>query len=81
MALAVLDEVASLHPPLHARVFRLLCRLMGRCRGDLDRSRMLVDRLVHLLWHGCVIPVLDFLDQLRFAIPSSSLSPFTLLGI
>lgn len=65
--LALLDEVASCHKTLHQRVLDLLIKLFESPADDLDVlvmmevKKMLIDRMVHLLSNGFVIPVIKYM--------------------
>ena len=65
--LALLDEVASCHKTLHQKVLDLLIKLFESPADDLDVlvmmevKKMLIDRMVHLLSNGFVIPVIKYM--------------------
>ncbi|CAN7998335.1 unnamed protein product [Ixodes pacificus] len=65
--LALLDEVVVCHSTLHQRVLDLLVRLFEWPPQEeldvlvqLERRKMLLDRMVHLLSRGCVVPVVGY---------------------
>lgn len=65
--LALLDEVVVCHPTLHQKVLELLVRLFESPPQEeldvlvqLERRKMLLDRMVHLLSRGCVVPVVGY---------------------
>ncbi|VDP08398.1 unnamed protein product [Heligmosomoides polygyrus] len=65
-ALCLLDHIATLHPNLHAKAFDVCCQLYEKIAGEneaaeviMERQRLVVDRLVHLLSVGGTIPVLE----------------------
>lgn len=65
--LALIDEVTACHPTLHAQVLDLLVQLFQTQFLDLDVSlymeikKMLLDRMVHLLSKGYVMPVINYI--------------------
>jgi len=67
--MALLDEIVSLHPPLHSRVFALLVKLFSTENDGVDvliqleRRRMLIDRFVLLLSAGYALPVVHYMRQ------------------
>lgn len=67
--LALLDEVTSCHQTLHQRVLDLLTHLFESPAEDLDVlvfmevKKMLIDRMVHLLSKGFVIPVISYMKN------------------
>uniref|UniRef100_A0A182QA94 Negative elongation factor D n=1 Tax=Anopheles farauti TaxID=69004 RepID=A0A182QA94_9DIPT len=67
--LALLDAVASEHVLLHDQILRLLVRLFESKQDGLETSvhlklkEILLDRMIHLLACGCVIPVLKYIRQ------------------
>ncbi|XP_074596702.1 negative elongation factor complex member TH1 [Brevipalpus obovatus] len=67
--LALLDEVATCHTTLHNRVLELLIELYEMPHEDLDVlvqlevKRMLIDRMVHVLSRGCVVPVVNYIKS------------------
>ncbi|KAK3792170.1 hypothetical protein RRG08_055432 [Elysia crispata] len=67
--LVLVDEVVSNHPLLHQRALDLLIRLFEDSYNDLDvlvrleLKKMLLDRMLHLLHKGCVIPVVSFITK------------------
>ncbi|KAL6732410.1 hypothetical protein Aduo_003172 [Ancylostoma duodenale] len=65
-ALCLLDHISTLHPNLHAKAFDICCQLYEKIAGEneaaeviMERQRLVVDRLVHLLSVGGAIPVLE----------------------
>lgn len=65
--LALLDEVVVCHTTLHQKVLDLLVRLFESPPHEeldvlvqLERRKMLIDRMVHLLSRGCVVPVVTY---------------------
>ncbi|CAN7997734.1 unnamed protein product [Ixodes hexagonus] len=65
--LALLDEVVVCHSTLHQKVLDLLVRLFEWPPQEeldvlvqLERRKMLLDRMVHLLSRGCVVPVVGY---------------------
>ncbi|XP_018026023.1 negative elongation factor D [Hyalella azteca] len=67
--LALLDEVVTLHPLLHTPILQLLIELFESEQNDLEIlvqlevRKMLLDRMVHLLSRGCVIPVMSYIKS------------------
>lgn len=67
--LALLDEVVNVHPPLHLKVLDLLTELFQSSHEELDVlvqlevKKMLLDRMLHLLTRGCVVPVLNYIKN------------------
>ncbi|KAF4519090.1 hypothetical protein B566_EDAN001682 [Ephemera danica] len=67
--LAVLDEVVTGHPLLHAAVLQLLVQLFESKQDELEilvqleMRKMLLDRMVNLLSVGCVVPVVQYIKQ------------------
>lgn len=67
--LALLDEVTTCHVTLHQKVLDLLVRLFESTQDDLDvlvqleLKKMLLDRMVHLLSRGCVLPVVNYIKS------------------
>ncbi|GAB6023719.1 beta ketoadipyl CoA thiolase, th1 [Chamberlinius hualienensis] len=67
--LALLDEVVTNHQTLHQKVLDLLVRLFESPQEELDvlvqleRRKMLLDRMVHLLSRGCVLPVVNYIKS------------------
>lgn len=67
--LALLDEVVNIHPPLHLKVLDLLTELFESSHEELDVlvqlevKKMLLDRILHLLTRGCVVPVLNYIKN------------------
>ncbi|KAF2348795.1 TH1 protein [Trinorchestia longiramus] len=67
--LALLDEVVILHPLLHSPILQLLIELFESEQTDLEIlvqlevRKMLLDRMVHLLSRGCVIPVMSYIKS------------------
>uniref|UniRef100_A0A158P8I8 SCD domain-containing protein n=1 Tax=Angiostrongylus cantonensis TaxID=6313 RepID=A0A158P8I8_ANGCA len=65
-ALCLLDHISTLHPNLHAKAFDVCCQLYEKIASEneaaeviMERQRLVVDRLVHLLSVGGAIPVLE----------------------
>ncbi|KAI1292084.1 Negative elongation factor D [Halotydeus destructor] len=64
--LALLDEVTACHTLLHQKVLDLLTKLFEAPQDSLDVlvymeiKKMLIDRMVHLLSKGCVVPVISY---------------------
>lgn len=67
--LALLDEVSACHTILHQKVLDLLVTLFESPAEDLDVlvymevKKMLIDRMVHLLSKGFVIPVISYMKS------------------
>ncbi|CAG7833536.1 unnamed protein product [Allacma fusca] len=67
--IALLDEIVSCHPLLHQKVLDLLIKLFESKQDELEilvqleMRKMLLDRMVHLLTKGCVVPVLKYIKQ------------------
>lgn len=67
--LALLDEVVTNHSTLHQKVLDLLVRLFESPHDELDvlvqleRRKMLLDRMVHLFSRGCVVPVVNYIKS------------------
>jgi len=67
--LAVLDEVAAVHPTLQQQILFLLIRLFESKQDELEilvqleMKKMILDRMVNLLTRGCVVPVLRYIKQ------------------
>jgi len=67
--LVLVDEVVSNHPLLHPRALQLLTRLFENSYDELDvlvrmeMKKMLLDRMLHLLHKGCVVPVVSFITR------------------
>lgn len=67
--LAVLDEVATVHPSLHPQILKLLIQLFESKQDELEilvqleMRKMLLDRMVNLLTRGCVVPVVKYIKQ------------------
>lgn len=67
--LAVLDEVANVHPSLHGKILQLLIRIFESKQDELEilvqleMKKMLLDRMVNLLTRGCVVPVVKYIKQ------------------
>ncbi|GBP08978.1 Negative elongation factor D [Eumeta japonica] len=67
--LAILDEVAAVHPTLHQQILTLLIRLFESKQDELEilvqleMKKMLLDRMVNLLSRGCVVPVVKYIKQ------------------
>jgi len=69
--LALLDEIVANHPLLHASVLKLLVELFESEQTELEilvqleLRKMLLDRMVNLLRHGCVVPLLTYVKNCR----------------
>lgn len=67
--LALLDEIATCHTTLHNKVLDLLIELYETPHDDLDVlvqlevKKMLIDRMVHVLSRGCVVPVVNYIKS------------------
>ncbi|XP_014665962.1 PREDICTED: negative elongation factor D-like [Priapulus caudatus] len=67
--IALLDEVSTCHPMLHPRILELLISLFESEFKELDvlvqleLKKVILDRTVHLLSRGFVIPVINYLKQ------------------
>ncbi|XP_005104209.1 negative elongation factor D [Aplysia californica] len=67
--LVLVDEIVSNHPLLHQKALELLVRLFENTYDELDvlvrleLKKMLLDRMLHLLHKGCVIPVVTFITK------------------
>jgi len=67
--LALIDEIAECHPLLHQRILQLLVRLFEKPLPELEilvqleLKKTLLDRMVHLLSKGCVIPVMTYIKK------------------
>uniref|UniRef100_A0A915KSJ9 Negative elongation factor D n=1 Tax=Romanomermis culicivorax TaxID=13658 RepID=A0A915KSJ9_ROMCU len=67
--LTLVDEIATLHPLLHDRLFSLLIQLFEIEHDGVDvlvqleRRKTLIDRLVHLLSCGHALPVANYIRQ------------------
>ena len=67
--LAIIDEVASVHPSLHDQILKLLIRLFESKQDELEilvqleLKKMLLDRMINLLTCGCVMPVVKYIKQ------------------
>ena len=67
--LALLDEVTTCHTTLHSKVLGLYINLFESPQDDLDvlvqleMKKMLLDRMVHLLSRGCVVPVINYIKN------------------
>ncbi|GAU94326.1 hypothetical protein RvY_06118 [Ramazzottius varieornatus] len=64
--LIIVDEIATLHPTLHKRILDLLINFFESPFDQLDvlirlqLQKMFLDRMIHLISCGCVIPVLQY---------------------
>ncbi|XP_055298224.1 negative elongation factor D [Sitodiplosis mosellana] len=69
MHLAILDEVANVHPSLHQQILKLLIKLFESKQDELEilvqleLRKMLLDRMINLLTRGCVVPVVKYIKQ------------------
>ncbi|CAG2106667.1 unnamed protein product [Medioppia subpectinata] len=67
--LALLDEVTTCHTTLHPRVLDLYVTVFESTQEELEVlaqlevKKMLLDRMVHLLSRGCVVPVVQYIKQ------------------
>ncbi|XP_054154370.1 negative elongation factor D-like [Oppia nitens] len=67
--LALLDEVTTCHTTLHSRVLDLYIQIFEEQQEELEVlaqlevKKMLLDRMVHLLSRGCVVPVINYIKQ------------------
>lgn len=67
--LVILDEVATLHSSLHDQILQLIIKLFESKQDELEilvqleLRKMLLDRMVHLLARGCVVPVVKYIKQ------------------
>ncbi|KAK2156330.1 hypothetical protein LSH36_216g06069 [Paralvinella palmiformis] len=67
--LVLLDEISTKHILLHQRVLELLTRLFESPFDDLDvlvqleLKKTILDRMVHLLSCGCVLPVVTYMKN------------------
>lgn len=67
--LAIMDEVANVHPSLHLQILTLLIKLFESKQDELEilvqleLRKMLLDRMINLLTRGCVVPVVKYVKQ------------------
>ncbi|KAK7155748.1 hypothetical protein R3I93_010414 [Phoxinus phoxinus] len=67
--LALLDEISTCHPLLHPQVLQLLIKLFETEHSQLDvmeqleLKKTLLDRMVHLLSRGYVLPVVSYIRK------------------
>lgn len=67
--LAILDEVANVHPSLHDPILKLLIKLFESKQDELEilvqleLKKMLLDRMINLLVRGYVMPVVKYIKQ------------------
>lgn len=67
--LALLDEISTCHPLLHPQVLQLLVKLFETEHSQLDvmeqleLKKTLLDRMVHLLSRGYVLPVVTYIRR------------------
>lgn len=67
--LAILDEVANVHPSLHQQILKLLIKLFESKQDELEilvqleLRKMLLDRMINLLTRGFVVPVVKYVKQ------------------
>ncbi|XP_066868885.1 negative elongation factor C/D isoform X9 [Kogia breviceps] len=67
--LALLDEISTCHQLLHAQVLQLLVKLFETEHSQLDvmeqleLKKTLLDRMVHLLSRGYVLPVVSYIRK------------------
>ena len=65
--LALLDEVTACHQTLHAKVLELYISIFEaqydelEVLAQLELKKMILDRIVHLLSKGCVVPVMKYI--------------------
>ncbi|KHN73725.1 Negative elongation factor C/D [Toxocara canis] len=69
--LVLLDQIATSHPNLQMRVFGIICDLYDRHTSSQDlteevmeRQRVVIDRFVHLLSVGLVLPVVEKMSRM-----------------
>ncbi|KAK6106157.1 TH1 family protein [Brugia pahangi] len=67
----LLDQIATTHPNLQLRVFRILCELYDRqsmmneaAEVIMEKQRSVVDRFVHLLSVGLALPVVEKINKM-----------------
>ncbi|XP_030636118.1 negative elongation factor C/D isoform X1 [Chanos chanos] len=67
--LALLDEISTCHQLLHPQVLQLLIKLFETEHSQLDvmeqleLKKTLLDRMIHLLSRGCVLPVVSYIRK------------------
>lgn len=67
--LALLDEVTTCHTTLHMKVLELYINIFESTQEELEvlaqleMKKMLLDRMVHLLSRGCVVPVINYIKS------------------
>ncbi len=67
--LALLDEVTTCHSTLHMKVLELYINIFESTQEELEvlaqleMKKMLLDRIVHLLSKGCVVPVINYIKS------------------
>uniref|UniRef100_H2ZKV4 Negative elongation factor C/D n=1 Tax=Ciona savignyi TaxID=51511 RepID=H2ZKV4_CIOSA len=67
--LLLLDEIVSCHVLLHQEVLKLLINLFELAFSDLDTlvqlelKKTVLDRMVHLMSRGCVMPVISYIRE------------------
>jgi negative elongation factor C/D len=67
--LAIVDEIANVHPSLHDSILKLLIRLFESKQDELEilvqleLKKMLLDRMINLLTRGCVMPVVKYINE------------------
>ncbi|MCP9257979.1 Negative elongation factor D [Dirofilaria immitis] len=67
----LLDQIATTHPNLQLKVFRVLCELYDRqsmmneaAEVIMEKQRSIVDRFVHLLSVGLALPVVEKINKM-----------------
>ena len=71
VSLALVDEVATCHPLLHSDVMKLLTRLLENSFPSMDTlvvlnlKKSVLDRMVHLVSRGYVMPVLHYISSIN----------------
>jgi len=67
--LALLDEVTACHQLLHSKVLNLYINIFEahydelEVLAQLELKKMILDRMVHLLSKGCVLPVMNYIKN------------------
>lgn len=67
--LALLDEVTGCHQTLHSKVLDLYVGIFEaqydelEVLAQLELKKMILDRIVHLLSKGCVVPVMNYVND------------------
>ena len=71
VSLALVDEVTTCHPLLHIDVMKLLTRLLENPFPSMDTlvvlnlKKSVLDRMVHLVSRGYVMPVLHYISSIN----------------